>query len=94
MEEIAEILEHELEDAVEVKNKESLKRYIKILVENLVEKKQYFQETMDLKSQMLRLSNRFDAVLQRIDQGFELMNKGFEQVDKRFEQIEKRFEQV
>jgi predicted translin family RNA/ssDNA-binding protein len=94
MEKIADILEHELESAVEVKNKESLKRYIKILVENLVEKKQYREENMGIRSSITNLSEKFDQNIKRIDQGFALVDKRFEQVERRFEQVDKRFEQV
>ncbi len=41
MEAMMEILEHELEEAVEVKNKKSLHRYIVLLTENIIRKDSY-----------------------------------------------------
>ena len=44
MEAIAEILEQELEEAFEVKNKKSLHRYIVLLTENIVRRESYKKE--------------------------------------------------
>ena len=82
MEAIAEILEQELEEAVEVKNKKSLHRYIVLLTENIVRRESYEKERYEIRSDIKTLA--------------EIMKQGFERVDKRFEDMQmymdKRFE--
>ena len=87
MEAIAEILEQELEEAVEVKNKKSLHRYIVLLTENIVRKESYNREQHEIRSDIKILA-------EIIKQGFERMDKRFEAVDKRFEAVDKRFEDM
>ncbi len=77
---LAEILEQELAEAVEVKNKKSLHRYIVLLVENIIQREEYRNEALVIKSDIKVLA--------------EVMKKGFENVDKRFEDINKRFEDM
>ena len=78
MEELSDILEQELENAVEVKDKNSLHRYVRLLVDNTVGKQRYESCIGELKSDV-RL------IAERIDQGFKRMDERFEAVDKRFE---------
>ena len=84
MEAIIEVLEQELEEAVEVKNKKSLHRYILLLTENLVKRETYQKEQLEIKNDIKTLT--------------ELMKQGFEQMDKRFEDMyhymDKRFEDL
>ena len=102
IESYSQILEEELSEAVEVKNPKSLHRYIVLLSENLVEKRQYHEEQTgiksDLKEMMLLMRERFEAVDKRfeaVDKRFEdiqqQMNVRFEAVDKRFDDMNKRF---
>ena len=77
MNNLAEILEQELEDAVEVKNKKSLHRYIVLLTDNIIQKSTYQQNTDELKSDIKVIA--------------ETMKAGFNAVDKRFEDMNKRF---
>jgi len=84
---IAEILEQELEEAVEVKNKKSLHRYIVLLTENIVRKENYEKDHNEIKSDIKTLA-------EIVKQGFERMDKRFEAVDKRFERMDKRFEDI
>ena len=94
MESLADILEQELEEAVEVKNKKSLRRYIIILTENLVRQDRNEREHADFREKFLAMETRMDERFSAVDKRFELIDKRFEQVDKRFEQIDRRFEAV
>ena len=87
MNNLAEILEDELEEAVEVKNKKSLHRYIALLVENIAQK----QET---EKQFIELKNEIKILAQTMKQGFENIDKRFEDMNKRFEDMNKRFEDM
>jgi len=102
MNELAEILERELEDAFEVKNRQSLHRYIVLLAENVVRKKEYEKYVLENKSEIRLLAEtmkegfkavdkRFEAVDKRFEDLYHYMDKRFEAVDKRFEDMNKRF---
>ena len=89
MNEIAEMLERELEDAVQVKNKDSLHRYVVLLAKNIIQKSAYDQNMIELRGDIKILA-------ETMKQGFETMDKRFEAVNKRFEDMyaymNKRFE--
>ena len=87
MEEIADLLEHELESAVEVKDSDSLKRFVRLLTEGAVGKPEYTRE-------VTLLHNDIAALTEAMKRGFDEMKLRFEQVDKRFEQVDKRFEDM
>ena len=84
---LAEILEQELEEAVEGKNRKSLHRYAVILAENIVQRSAYEQQIKDIRSDIKVLT-------ETMKQGFEAIEKRFEAVDKRFEAVDKRFEDM
>ena len=94
MESLADILEQDLEDAFEVKNKKSLHRYITLLTENLVRTDRYEQEHSEFRETFLRIDSRIEEGFKRMDERFAFMDKRFEQVEKKFEQVDKRFEAV
>ena len=101
MEDIAEVLEQELERAFEVKDKQSLHRYIKLLTQNIVTKSSYELQLLELRNDIRTLTETMkegfrsvDKRFEAIDKRFEAINKRFEAVDKRFEAINKRFEAV
>ncbi len=89
MSDIVEILESELGRAFEVKNPESLHRYVVMMVERFASRA--LAERQDA---------RFDEVLTSVREGFERMDLRFEdtqrQMDQRFEamqtQMDQRFE--
>ena len=87
MEEIADLLEHELESAVEVKDPGSLKRFVRLLTEGAVGKPEYTRE-------VTLLHNDIATLTEAMKRGFDEMNLRFQQMEKRFDQIDKRFEQV
>ena len=95
MEALADILEHELEDAFTVKNKESLHRYISLLTQNYL-KKETFQESLEknhkghqeLRSDVQLIAARMEEGFKRMDVRFEAMEK---QMNQRFEAADKRF---
>ena len=88
MEAIAEILEQELEEAVEVKNKKSLHRYIVLLTENIVRRESYEKERYEIKSDIKTLAEIVKQGFERVDKRFEDMQK---YTDRRFEDMDKRF---
>ena len=100
MEALADILEHELEDAFPVKNKESLHRYILLLTQNYL-KKETFQESIDrnhrehqeLRSDIQLIAARMEEGFKRMDERFEAVDKRFEANDKKFESLEKQMDQ-
>ena len=77
MSNLAELLEQELEEAVEVKNRKSLHRYILLLADNIVQKGAYEHNILEIRNEIKLLA--------------ETMKQGFESVDKRFEDMSKRF---
>ena len=91
MEELSEMLEHELESAVEVKDKNSLHRYIRLLVENNAQKQWFDIGIGEVKSDVRMIA-------ERMDHGFKLMEQRFNAMDKRFEsmqaQMDDRFESM
>jgi len=109
MNELAEILERELEDAFEVKNRQSLHRYIVLLAENVVRKKEYEKYIFENKSEIRLLAEtmkegfkvvdrRFEDMHKYMDKRFDdlyhYMDKRFEDTNKRFEDMNKRFEDM
>ena len=95
---IAEILEQELEEAVEVKNKKSLHRYIVLLTENIVRKENYEKDQNEIRSDIRTLVEIVKQGFERMDKRFEAVDKRFEDIykymDKRFEAVDKRFEDI
>ena len=100
MDAIIEILEQELEEAVEVKDKKSLHRYIVLLTENIVKKESYEKEQLEIKNEIKTLAElmkqgfesmdkRFESLQQQMDTRFEALQH---QMDKRFESVDKHFE--
>ena len=88
MNNLAEILEQELEEAVEVKNKKSLHRYVILLTDNIIQKSTYQQNTDELKSDIKVLAETMKEGFKAVDKWFEDMYK---YMDKRFEDMNKRF---
>ena len=83
MENFAEILEAELEQAFEVKNKASLHNYINLLVNNIVPK-------TELSSQLYEIKSDVRIIAETMKIGFEHVNKRFEDMNKRFDDMNKK----
>jgi len=81
MEAMVEVLEHELEEAFEVKNKKSLHRYVILLTENIVKKENYEKEQQKTISETQKLTEIVKQGFQRMDERFEDM---YHYVDKGF----------
>jgi hypothetical protein len=62
MEDLGNILEHELESAVEVKDKNSLHRYITLLVDNTVGRREYDGGIGQLKSDVKLIAERMESM--------------------------------
>ena len=84
MESLADILEQELEEAVEVKNKRSLHRYITLLTENLVRQDRNEREHSEFREAIIRIDTRIEEGFKRMDQRFESMQSS---MDMRFDMM-------
>ena len=95
MDAIAAVLEHELEEAFEVKNKKSLHRYVMLLADNIVKKENYEKDQSDVRSDIAILAENMKLGFERTDHRFEAMqiqmDRRFDAVDKRFDAVDKRF---
>ena len=92
MADLAQILEEELEEAVEVRNKKSLHRYITILTRNLVKKEDNRMEHSEFQQELIKIDGRFSQMITEVREGFKRMDERFAAADKRFETVDKRFE--
>ena len=86
MKDLAEILEEELSEAVEVKNPKSLHRYISLLTGNYVEQNIHDRQYNELSS-----SNK--EMLASMKEGFRRMDERFAAQDKRFEALQKQMDE-
>jgi hypothetical protein len=84
MESLADILESDLTEAVEVKNPRSLHRYIILLTENLVQQRSNDREHSEFREAIIRIDTR-------IEEGFKRMDERFISSDKRFDDMNRRF---
>mgnify|MGYP006291988413 FL=1 len=102
MDSLADLLEQELEQAFDVKDKKSFHRYIVLLTENVVKKDVYQQSLLEVKTEIKLLAETmkqgFTAVDRRFEDMYKYMDKRFEDMykhmDKRFESMDKRFEDM
>ena len=94
MSEIIELLEHELETAVEVKDRRALHRYVTILVDRVVSRSEHqAAETrleQKLGTELGALRSDVQTIAARMEQGFARMDERFAAVDKRFDGVNKR----
>lgn len=96
VENFVEVLEQELEDAVEIKNKKSLHRYILLLTDNVVRQDRFDRDVSEVKSEVRIIADSMRQGFAHMDKRFEDMNKRFDEAsritDKRFEDMNKRFD--
>ena len=95
MADLAQILEEELEEAVEIKNRKSLHRYITLLTDNLVKKDDNRMEHTEFQQELIKINGRFNQMITEVREGFKRMDQRSEvmqqQMDKRFDASDKRF---
>jgi AAA+ superfamily predicted ATPase len=102
MENLAEILEEELAEAFEVKNRKSLHRYVMLLTKQHVDQQTHDKQYQELRSDIkevvrameqgfLRMDERFGALQKQMDERFGALQK---QMDERFKSQERRFEDM
>lgn len=65
MNNLAEIMEHELEEAVEVKNKQSLHRYVVLLAENIACTGDYEKSVIENRSEIKLLAELLEHEFQQ-----------------------------
>ena len=92
MADLAQILEEELEEAVEVKNKKSLHRYITLLTRNLVKKEDNRMEHTEFQQELIRIDGRFNQIITEMREDFKRMDERFVAADKRSETLERHFD--
>lgn len=84
---LAELLTDELSEAFDVKNEKALKRYVELLVGNVMDKE-------SANSQFTELRGDIKAIVETMREGFRQIDKRFEELihhmDKRFEDLNKR----
>ncbi len=95
MADLAQLLEEELEEAVEVKNRKSLHRYITLLTSNLVKKEDNGMEHSEFQQELIKIDGRFNQIITEVREGFKRMDQRSEtmqqQMDRRFDSSDKRF---
>ena len=87
MENLATVLEQELEEAFEVKNPKSLRRYVLLLADRLVHRDTYDRDVGEIKSDIR-------IIAESMKQGFENMNVRFDDMNRRFEDMNHRFDDM
>ncbi len=92
MADLAQILEEELEEAVEVKNRKSLHRYISLLTDNLVHKEDNRMEHTEFQQELIKIDGRFKQMITEVREGFKQMDERFEASNIRFETLERHFD--
>jgi chromosome segregation ATPase len=103
MESYTQILEEELENAVEVKDKKSLHRYILLLTQNMVRTDRFTEVHNALRGDIKEILLRIDKMQLQADERFEFIkaefkeqkefiNQRFDDANKRFEDMNQRFE--
>jgi len=95
---LAELLTDELSEAFDVKNEKALKRYVELLVGNVMDKEsansQFTELRGDIKAIVETMREGFRQIDKRFEELIHHLDKRFEDVDKRFEDVNKRFEDV
>jgi predicted nucleic acid-binding Zn-ribbon protein len=102
---LTKIVEQELENAVEVKDRKALHRYAVLVTQGVMQRQEATDRFVKLENdvqsiaQTMRegfasMEKRFEAVDKRFDDLIHQMDKRFEAVDKRFEAVDKRFDDV
>ena len=101
MTDISQVLQEELAEAFEVKDEKALKRYVMLLMENVMGRERAERQFVELRSDIKvlaetmqegfrQMEKRFEQVDRRFEDMYHYMDKRFEQVDKRFEDLNKR----
>ncbi len=84
MADFARILEEELEEAVQIKNRKSLHRYIILLTENIAGKEENRMEHTEFQQELIKIDGRFNQMITEVREGFKRVDQRFESFDKRF----------
>ena len=91
MEELAEILEDELAQAVEVKDRKSLHRYVLLVTRQHVDQRSFDAQTSELGSSIEKAVQSMHEGFERMDERFTQMQK---QMDERFAAQDRRFDDM
>jgi chaperonin cofactor prefoldin len=92
------LLEEELENSFEVKDRKALHRSVLLLSEHVVSKEKHDTALDRVEVQFQELKSDVRIIAETMQQGFAAMERRFEAVDKRFEniqtQMDRRFDAV
>lgn len=103
---MTEVLENELKTAFEVKDENAVHRYVSLMLEQSMEKKENEAEHSEFKKALLSMDAKTDDILIETREGFKRMDERFEtanklmderfgatnkQMDERFKSVDKRF---
>jgi len=98
MNDIVGLLESELEAAFQVKDKDSLHRYVVLMVDRFAARASQEQSHARLERKMdegfTEIKEDVRSITATMREGFARMDERFAAVDKRFEAVDKRFEAV
>ncbi len=94
MAELSERIEEELTQAFEVKDRNALRRYARLIQDHTVDRSSFAVTNGEVQRAITVLQGDVRVLAETIKQGLVFAEKRFEQIDKRFEQVDKRFEQV
>lgn len=94
MAELAERIEEELTQAFEVKDRNALRRYARLIEEHTVDRPTFALTNGEVQRGLTVLQGDVRVLAETIKQGLAFAEKRFEQIDKRFEEVDRRFEQV
>ncbi|MDZ7794541.1 MAG: hypothetical protein U5P10_12870 [Spirochaetia bacterium] len=97
MKDLAEMLEEELSEAVEVKDPKSLHRYISLLTGNYVEQNIHERQYNELTGSIKEILTSMKEGFRRVDERFAAQDNRFEaqqkQMDERFTALQKQIDE-
>ena len=102
MDALAELLEADLAEAFEVKNRASLHRYVTLLVQGLAGRETNEKEHSAFRETIIRIDTRIEEGFKRMDERFESMQRSMDErfgavqhsMDQRFQSVDRRFEDI
>ena len=92
MSDIVDLLEHELEEAFEVKDRKSMHRYVVLMVDRFAFRASQEQAHERIHSEIRDLTAEMKAGFERMDARFAANDRRFEAMDQRFEDMNQSFE--
>ncbi len=89
--ELCEVLEEELLEVVEKKDKDSARHFVALLLQQVEMKEEARQKENRVVIELQALRNDLKTVVEVMNSRFEAIDKRFEDMNRRFEDMNKRF---